>query len=130
MTILLATLAVTIIGFALFGVFNPRKLTSMMEHLTEGKFLWAAVGFRLVLAVALWFSAPVSRTPEILRVFACLALLGAILLVVFPKNRLQAFVNLLAKWPAYRVSLICVLGVALGYFFFWSSGVCLCSIGG
>lgn len=100
----------------------------MMEHLTDGLWLWVAVVFRLILAVALWFSAPVSKTPEILRFIACLAVLGAILLVVFPKPRLQAFVNMLARWPAYRVSLICLLGVALGIFFYWSSGACLCMI--
>lgn len=122
MTTLLAILAVIIIGFALFGVAFPQKLTSMMDHLTEGKWLWTAIVFRLLLAVALWFSAPVSRTPGILRFIAFLAVLGAVLLIVFPKSRLEAFVSMLAKWPAYRVSLICVLGVALGTFFLWSSG--------
>lgn len=100
----------------------------MMNHLTEGKWLWVAVVFRLLLALALWFSAPVSRTPGILRFIACLALLGAILLIVFPKSRLQAFVDKLASWPKYRISLICMLGVALGIFFYWSSNACLCML--
>jgi hypothetical protein len=126
MTTLLAILAFIIIGFALFGVIKPRKLTAMMEHLTDGKWLWVAVVFRLLLAVALWFSAPVSRTPEVFRVIACLALLGAILLVVFPQKKLQAFVNTFARWPAYWLSLFYLLGVVLGGFFIWSSGACLC----
>jgi hypothetical protein len=128
MSILLVILAVTIIGFSLYGVLYPRQLTGILEHFTGGSWLWFAAGFRLVLAVALWFSAPVSRTPEVFRIIACLAILGAVLLVVVPNARLKKFVDTLSRWPSPVISIVCVLGIALGSFFIWSSRVCACFI--
>jgi hypothetical protein len=82
--------------------------------------IWWAAGARLILAALLWFSAPVSRTPVTLRVFAGLVLAGATFLVAVGSEGVLEMADWLMSWPLWGIRLESVVGVAFGVFVFWS----------
>ena len=124
MTIVLSICAGLIVGFSLYGLVLPRKLAALIHAGMTGFGVWLAVVARLVLAVSLWYSAPVSQTPELFRIIAFFALLGAIILAVVPNRHLRAFVDRAAKWPLSRMRLPYLFGIVIGSFFLWSLYSC------
>lgn len=117
----LAILSVTIVVLSVYGVFLPHRLVGLACGAMSGVLgFWFAVVIRLLLAVLLWFTAPVSHTPVLFKAFAALLFLTAIALAVVGRTRLNRFVASLTSWPSWAIRLPCLFGAALGGFFFWS----------
>ena len=90
---------------------------SVPEH---GTGIWWAVSVRLALAVSLWFSAPISRTPISFKVLAIVAVMGAVYLMVIGSEGMLEIIDWFASWPLWGVRLQSTVGGALGLFLLWS----------
>lgn len=121
MIIALTILSLIIVVLAMYGVLLPHRLIRMVRSFMQrGAGLWFAVAIRLLLAALLWFSAPLSHTPTLFKVFAALMLLTAVALPVVGRWRLNQFIEHIATRPPWAIRLQCLLGVALGGFLLWS----------
>ena len=120
MAIALAIFSGAVIALSLFGVTLPRRLTALVRRFVAGRWLWFAVAVRLLLAVLLWYTAPVSHTPGTFRVLALLMLLAAIAIPLVGGTRLTKLIDRVASWPTVAIRLQCTLGVAFGTFLLWS----------
>ena len=121
MTIALSILSVIIVALSLYGVLLPDRLVRLVRGFMQGDAgLWVAVAIRLLLAVLLWFSAPVSRTPALFNVLAVLMFLTAVVLPMVGRPRLNHFIAHIASCPPLLIRFLCLLGVALGGFLLWS----------
>ena len=120
MQIALAIFAIFLMMASGSGVIFPNELLSFVREMVVGQGLWGAVGSRLVLAVLLWFSAPVSRTPITFRVLAILALLGGLFIVTVGSQGVLEIIDWLDSWPLWGIRLQSSLGIAFGLFLLWS----------
>lgn len=120
MPLALTIFAVIIFVASVSSVLFPAELLLSAREMIVGSGVWWAAGVRLILAVLLWFSAPVSRTPITFRVFAILAFLGAVLIVVMGSEGTLQLVDWLASWPLWGIRLVSAVGVAFGVFLLWS----------
>lgn len=120
MSIALGIFSVVLIAISIYGVVLPLKLTVFVRSFMTGPGVWGAVLVRLLMAIILWFSAPVSHTPIIFKGLAFLALMAAVLLPIIGAPRLIKLIDRLASWPPLVIRLQCLLGVAFGVFLLWS----------
>ena len=124
MAIALAVFSIVIVAMSLYGAAQPERLTALvrrfMTDIGINIGLWIAVIVRLVLAVLLWFVAPVSHTPMTFQVLALLVLAAAVFLPLIGAKRLIKLIDHVASWPPLAIRFWCVLGVAFGLFLLWS----------
>lgn len=121
MAIALAIFSSVIVLLSLYGVLYTSSLVSFVSRSMAGRSgLWAAVVARLVLAVLLWFSAPLSLTPTTFSVLAVVVLVAAFALPVVGRQRVLMLMEWVANRPPSVISLWCLLGVAFGGFLLWS----------
>ena len=120
MDITLAIFATLIIAMSLYGVIWPPRILVIARRFMIGPGIWAAAGIRLLLAVLLWFGAPVSLTPVAFRVLAFIALLAAVGLTIMGTDRLLKLLDRLESWPTIVVRLQGIVGVGFGAFILWS----------
>ena len=120
MDIALAIFSTLIIAMSLYGVIWPPRILVIARRFMIGPGIWAAAGIRLLLAVLLWFGAPVSLTPVAFRVLAFIALLAAVGLPIMGTDRLLKLLDRLKSWPTIVVRLQGIVGVGFGAFILWS----------
>lgn len=120
MVIALAIFSLVIVLLSAYGVFHPSNLTSYVRGFMTDLGLWVAVVARLILALLLWFSAPLSHTPVTFQVLATIALVAAIALPTIGTQRILKLLDWVASWRQLAIRLWCLLGVAFGGFLLWS----------
>ena len=120
MAIALAIFSLIIVLLSAYGFFQPLVLTSFVRRCMAGLGLWVAVVARLILALLLWFSAPLSHTPVTFQVLAILALVAAIALPIIGVQRILKLLDWVASWRQLAIRLWCLLGVGFGGFLLWS----------
>jgi len=120
MAIALAIFSLVIVLLSAYGVFHPSNLTSYVRGFMTDLGLWVAVVARLILALLLWFSAPLSHTPVTFQVLATIALVAAIALPTIGTQRILKLLDWVASWRQLAIRLWCLLGVAFGGFLLWS----------
>lgn len=120
MAIALAIFSLIIVLLSTYGFFQPLNLTSFVRRFMAGLGLWVAVVARLILALLLWFSAPLSHTPVTFQVLAILALVAAIGLPIIGVQRILKLLDWVASWRQVAIRLWCLLGVGFGGFLLWS----------
>ncbi len=108
------------VGLSAWGAVYPSRLISFVRRSINKGGIVSAVGFRLLLAVLLWVTAPVSHTPTIFPVLAALMLAAAILVALMGTELALKFIDHLTSWPNIVIRLPCFLGVAFGIFLIWS----------
>ena len=117
----LAIFSLIIVLLSAYGVFQPSSLVSFVRgFMTGGSGLWVAVVARLILAILLWFSAPLSLTPTTFKLLATLALVAAIALPIMGVQRILTLLDWVASWRQLAIRLWCLLGVGFGGFLLWS----------
>ncbi len=121
MSIALAILSVILIVMSLYGAVAPDKLTTLVRGFMTRDGVWFAVAFRVLLALLLWFSAPVSHTPMTFKALALLAFVAAIALPCIGSQRLLRIIDYVASWPPLAIRFQCLLGAAFGGFLLWSA---------
>ncbi len=113
------TLVALIIGLLLsalgaLGVASPSRLLGVVRNFQTPMGLYFAAALRVVLGVALFFAAPTSRAPDLIRI------LGVVIIVmgvVTPFFGLERFRRLLDSWSAQGSAFIrawAVLALAFG----------------
>ena len=120
MSKVLAVFAVLLALASISGMLFPAEILSWVREAFLDTGIWWAAGVRLILAVLLWFSAPVSRTPIAFRVLAILVLFGAGFIVTIGSEGVLEILDWLGSWPLWGTRLSSALGVAFGAFMFWS----------
>ena len=117
----LAIFSLVIALLSLYGVIQPSRLVLIVRGFMDGDSgLWVAVIARLILAVLLWFSAPLSLTPTTFSVLAVLVLVAAFALPVMGVRRILELMEWVGNWPPSAIRLWCLFGVAFGGFLLWS----------
>lgn len=121
MAIVLTIVAVLILLSSAYGVLSPTHLVAYaVEFLGHPGGIWWAAAIRLVVAIVLWFSAPVSRTPVIFRVLAVVVFFAAITIPVVGAERLLSMLHWFAAQPTWLVRVVAAMGVAFAAFLLWS----------
>lgn len=121
MALAVAIFALIVMMLSLWGVVLPYRLASFVSafmHHPAG--LPGAVGLRIVLAVLLWFSAPMARTPGVFRVLAVLALIAAVVLPFVGTTRLLAMIDRFSNASKTAMRSWCLVGAVFGLFVLWS----------
>ena len=104
----------------LLGVLSPPWLFLLARRFIGGTGAGGAAAVRLVLAVLLWFSAPVASTPAAFRMLAFVMVMAAIGALVLGKDRVARLADRMAGWPPVLARLPIAIGLALCAFMLWS----------
>ena len=119
--IVLLVLGILIVALSSWGVLAPQGLVRFVRTFMDRPVsMVVAVGVRIVLAVVLWLTASVSKTPLVFQVLAGLSLLGALAIALAGAKRVSRLMARVAAWPPLAIRLQCLLGVAFGAFLIWS----------
>ena len=116
----LAILSALLSALFLLGVVRPHRLIAVARGVLGGTGVAGAVGVRLVLAALLWFSAPVSSTPDTFRILASVMLVAAISALVLGTDRVVRLLDRMAGWRPAFVRLPIAIGLVLCVFMLWS----------
>lgn len=117
----LSIFSLVIVVSSTAGALFPRKLVKIVQGVMARELgFWFAVGVRILLAVLLWFSADVSRTPGVFKVLAVIALIVPIVFLIAGRVRLGRFVDYFTAWPPWAIRVGCLAGIAFGGFLLWS----------
>ncbi|HON37333.1 MAG TPA: hypothetical protein PLY57_01045 [Deltaproteobacteria bacterium] len=114
----LLSLFVTATG--LLGFMSPGMLISMVRRFAGPLGVYAAAGIRLIMGLALYLSAPVSRIPHAVRALGDITLAAGAVTPFFGPERFRAA---LAWWSAQGPAYIrawSLVAVAIGLFTAWS----------
>ena len=120
MAIGLTIFSVIIVLLSMYGVLQPVNLTLFVRGFMAGSGLWVAVAARVIIAILLWFSAPLSLTPTTFQALAILMLISAFVLPMVGTQRILKLMQWVESWPQLAIRLWCLLGVAFGGFLLWS----------
>ena len=109
-------LCVLFVGGTLF----PRRLIAFARRFVEGSGLAGAVALRLLFAVLLWFSAPVSLTPSAFKALAVVVLVAALSALLLGRAAIERLIEGMAQWPAGAIRTLCAAGLVFLAFILWS----------
>jgi hypothetical protein len=108
---LVLSLLVALIGA--LGVVSPSRLLRVVRLFQTRRGLYFAAALRLVLGVALFFAAPTSRAPEMLRLLSVIIIAAGL---ITPFFGLERFRRLLDWWSARGPGFVRAwAGVALAF---------------
>ena len=113
-------LAVFVLLMGVWGVLAPSRITDLVTRFGSKGGLWFAAGIRLVLGLARWFAAPVSRAPLLLQVLGVIALVAAFVLPLMGVDRFKALVNWWTKLSPTAMRFNCLFAVAFGGVILWA----------
>jgi len=113
-------LAVFVLLMGVWGVLAPSRITDLVIRFGSKGGLWVAAGIRLVLGLALWFAAPVSRAPLLLQVLGVIALVAAFVLPLMGVDRFKALINWWTKLSPTAMRFNCLFAVAFGGVILWA----------
>ena len=117
---ILAVVSALLGALFLLGVLNPPRLVMLARRFIGGTGVAGAVAVRLLLAVLLWFSAPVASTPGAFRTLALVMVMAAVGALVLGKDRAARIADRMAGRPSFVVRLPIAIGLALCAFMLWS----------
>ncbi|HEY8586886.1 MAG TPA: hypothetical protein VIL60_09190 [Rhodanobacter sp.] len=120
MAIALAIFSLVILLPSAYAIVRPSILAAFARGFMEGPGLWVAVIVRLVLALLLWFSAPLSYTPVTFQALAIVAIAAAVALPLMGTARILKVIDWVASWRVAAIRSWCLLGVGFGAFLLWS----------
>ncbi len=113
-------LSLIVAAMGLLGVASPGMLISVVRRLASPAGVYAAAVIRLIMGLALYLSAPVSRIPHAVRTLGDITLAAGAITPFFGPDR---FRTLLAWWSAQGPAFIrawSLVAVAFGLFTAWS----------
>ncbi len=116
MTLVALVLSLLLAAFGALGVASPARFIAVVRYLETSAGLYVAGGIRVVLGIALYFSAPTSRAPEFRRV---LGIVITVIGVATPLLGRSRRATRLLSGPGLRVrgwaGLVVVLGLSLAF---------------
>ena len=118
--IALAVLSALLGAVFLLGLARPRRFIARARRLMGGPARTGATAVRLLLALLLWFSAPVSATPVAFRSMAVVVFAAALIRLMLGRAAMSRTLDRMARWPPIATRLPCAAGLALCAFMLWS----------
>jgi len=122
MIVSISHIVVVLVGFAVFllsawGIVFPGKLIAMVSGVMDrASGMYAAVGVRIVLGLALIFVAPVSKFPHVFEVLGWIAIAAAIGLPIVGRTRIQRLIAWLTRLPPALIRVWLIFGLLFGGF--------------
>ena len=120
MTYLVAAFGLLILALSTWGVFQPGKLMALVKSMADKPFMLIAVGTRVLLAIILWFAAPLARHPMVFQGIAIVALIAAFTMLIVGKERLLRMVDWWAERGAATLRGWMLLGLLFGGYLLWA----------
>ncbi len=121
MFVLLA-LAVALFVFVMgaWGVFAPGSIFAFISGWSSKTGFWLAVLLRLCFGLALWFAAPDTKLPLLLRVLGALAIVSAAVLPLVGYERFARFIEWWTKRSELAMRAWSLLALGIGGVVLWS----------
>ena len=90
-------LSLFVAALAALGMVSPMRLLNIVRHFQSPAGIYAAAALRIILGLALFFAAPTSRAPGIVRIVGIITLVVGLITPLFG---LERFRRLLHWWSA------------------------------
>ncbi len=116
MAIVALVLSLSVAALGALGLLSPMRLIDIVQHFQSLAGLYAAAALRVILGLALFFAAPASRSPKILRILGIIILAAGLITPLFGLERAH---RLMDWWSGQGVMVMRVwaaLALALGLF--------------
>ncbi len=118
MTLVALVLSLLLAALGALGMASPQRFLSVVRFFEAPTGLYLTAALRVVLGVALFFSAPMSRAPEVMRIAGVIFIVAGIIAPFYALQRSRKPPRLLAGtgvgvrgWSAITF----VLGLSLAY---------------
>ena len=121
MTLVALVLSLFVAALGALGVVSPTRLVSLVRYFQTPAGLYVAAALRVVLGVALFFSAPTSRAPEFMRILGVVIIVAGLITPLFGLTRFRRLIDwwlargpaLLRAWAAFAFGFGLLLAYAL-----------------
>ena len=115
-------LAVALFVFVMgaWGVFAPGSIFKFISGWSSKSGFWLAVLLRLGFGLSLWFAAPDTRLPLLLRALGALMIVSAATLPLIGFTRFQRVIAWWVEQPPLAMRLWSLIAVAIGGVVLWS----------
>ncbi len=119
---LVLALAVALFIFVMgaWGVFAPGSIFAFISGWSSKSGFWLAVLLRLCFGLSLWFAAPDTRLPSLLRALGAIAILSAASLPVVGYARFERVLRWWTGHSPFVMRLWSLLATAIGGVVLWS----------
>ena len=116
MTWVIAALGALIVVLGMLGLVQPDRFRAMFSTMDSRSRYVFAIVIRLALGGFLWFIADELRFPEVMRVFAVIAVLAAVAILIMGRQRLDRMVDWWLTKPDSILRVSAVFAAAFGGF--------------
>jgi hypothetical protein len=123
MSFLVSAFGLAIVVIGMLGLVNPDALVSFVRRWQTWPGVWTAAALRVVFGVALWLTAPPSRTPVTLQVLGVVSLVSGAALPLLGVSGFAAIVVWWSRRPAAFRRVWAGVAGAVGGFVLWSVSV-------
>jgi hypothetical protein len=113
-------LAVFTLLLGVWGFLAPSRIVDFATRWSTQGGLWFAAGIRIVLGLALWFAAPISRAPLLLQVLGVIALVAGVVLPFIGVDRFKALLDWWTNLSPTAMRFSCVFAIAFGAAVLWA----------
>jgi len=102
MTFIALVLSLFVAALGALGMVSPMRLLNIVRHFQSLAGIYAAAALRIILGVALFFAAPSSRAPEVVRILGTIILVAGLITPLFGLERFRRLLNWWsAQGPAF-----------------------------
>ena len=119
MTLLALAFSLLIVTFGVLGLASPPRILRVVRYFSTPAGFNFAVAVRVVMGLALFFAAPASRAPELLRVLGVVVIIAGLMMPIIGLERFRRLVDWWAdQGPALvraQGAFALVLGLLLAY---------------
>ena len=116
MTIVALVLSFFVAALGALGLISPMRLLEIVRQFQSQTGLYAAGAFRVVLGGALFFAAPASRAPRVLRILGIIILVAGLFTPLFGVERVHRLMDWWSTQGAMFMRVWAALALAFGLF--------------
>jgi uncharacterized protein YjeT (DUF2065 family) len=110
---------IVLAGLAILVV--PGKWKKVFLSLAQGKFLYFAAAFRIIVGVLFILAAETTRTPMAVKVIGALIIVAGVMIPIVGPKKLALFIQLMLARKDSTLRLFGVVAGAIGVFFIWTA---------
>ena len=120
MTLAVGFLGTLMAGLGLAGVLSPKRLLDLVARAQSQLGLYVIAGFRLLVGMALLYSAGSSRAPLYLQIIGGVSLFSGVITPFFGVQRFEAVLSWFRRLPPWLVRLWSVVVIVFGLSLVWA----------